>query len=337
MKFISRLFSRKKDARILYTESLECLLDGDVDGAYRKLRELVEVDTDQIRAYIRLGDILRERERPDQAAKIHQSLTFRRRLTDDQKIEIHTSLAKDYFTLGSFSKAEDHANKVSHLDKKNQWAVDYLIEICEKQQRWKDAAEYLKRAEKVTGKDEKRRGAFFRMMEGKAEEKGGAYNDARANYIRATKIDPSYADPYLYLGNLDERENDLEKSVHHWMRFAELCSSSGKQVFDRIEKALFELGRFGQVENFYRRLVEKDSQNADALLGLIDLLQTKGEYDKALAIVDDVLSKNNNLAIAHLAHLKLALRKIDQDQLSAKVDEIIQLLRSGSLGSMGTS
>lgn len=327
---MNRLFRRKKDGQVLYAEALECLLSGDSNGAYRKLRDLVEIDTEHVKAYIKLGDILRQENNPDQAVKIHQSLTFRRGLTGDQRIEIHTSLAKDYFALGNFVRAEENANRVSNLDRKSQWAIEYLIQICEKQERWRDAPEYLKRLEKITGKSESRRRAFYRMMEGRSREKENLYDEARGEYLKAAKIDRGYADPYLYLGNLDEREGNLEAAVENWRKFAELSPSSGKQIFGRLEKALFELGRFGEVEDFYRGVVEKDSGNMDALSGLANVLQAKGELDQALVLIEEVLSRDDKAILPRLARLKLTLRKIDREELSAEVDEIVRLLQGNA-------
>ena len=64
-------FRRKKDSHTLYTEALEALLDGDSDSAFEKLRELIREDTENIRAYLKLGDIFRERGQVEQLSLIH--------------------------------------------------------------------------------------------------------------------------------------------------------------------------------------------------------------------------------------------------------------------------
>ncbi len=74
-----RFFRRKKDSHTLYTEALEALLQGDSDSAFEKLRELIREDTENVRAYLKLGDIFRQRGQAEQAIKIHRSLTFRRK------------------------------------------------------------------------------------------------------------------------------------------------------------------------------------------------------------------------------------------------------------------
>lgn len=329
MNFFSRLFPRKKNGQFLYSEALENLLNSEIEEALKKLRELVKIDTNHINAYIRLGDILRDKRNPDQATKIHQSLTFRRGLSSHQKVEIYSSLAKDYHVFGDFSRAEENANRVFQLDRKNRWVSEFLIQICEEQEKWVKASEYLKKYERVTGKSEKRRFAFFRMMIGRSKEKEKKYEEALSHYSKATKLDTTFADPYLYIGNLVEKEGNLEKAIENWMKFAELSPGSGKQVFERLEKALFELGRFGQIEELYRKLMIKDVKNMDVVSGLVNVLQAKGEIDQALNLIDNVIANNQKSVQARLARLKLSLRKIDQDQLSAEIDEILQLIHGG--------
>ncbi len=96
-----------------------------------------------------------------------------------------------------------------------------------------------------------------------------------------------------------------------------------------MEKALFELGRFGETEEFYRELSEKDSSNMDAFSGLINVLAAKGEFDEAIAIVDDLTNRNGQSVRIRLARLKLELRKRQEDELSKEVDEIVSLMHGG--------
>ncbi len=55
MDLLGRLFRRKKDSQFLYTEALECLLQGETNDAFTKLRELVREDTENVQAYLKLG------------------------------------------------------------------------------------------------------------------------------------------------------------------------------------------------------------------------------------------------------------------------------------------
>ena len=329
MDLLGRLFRRKKDSQVLYTEALECLLQGETNDAFTKLRELVREDTENVQAYLKLGDIFRERSQTDQAIKIHQSLTFRKRLSSAVKREIYTSLARDYSASGRYDRSEANANRVLKLDKKNRWALDFLIEISEKQKKWEKASKYFRRLEKVTCEERPNRHAFYFLMQGRDREEDGLFQEAKGFYNKAISIDDSFADAYLYLGNLAEGEGNLDEAVVHWTTFAEKSAGGGRQIYGRLEKALFELGRFGETEELYRELSEKDSSNMDAFSGLINVLAAKGEFDDAIAIVDDLTNRNGQSVRIRLARLKLELRKRKEDKLSSAVDEIVSLMHGG--------
>ena len=324
-----RFFRRKKDSHTLYTEALEALLQGDSDSAFEKLRELIREDTENVRAYLKLGDIFRQRGQAEQAIKIHRSLTFRRKLSAAMKADIYASLALDYREAGRFDRAEENANRILKFDRKNRWALDFLIEICEQQQKWEAASKGLRRLEKASRQTDHRRRAYYSLMQGRARDEDGLQKEARGFYQKAISEDGSYADPHLYLGNLEEAEGNLDGAVTHWKAFAERSTGAGKQVYGRLEKALFELGRFGEIEQFYRTLREQDGKNLDALAGLVNVMAAKGEYDHAIAMVDDSLGRNGQSVRIRLARLKLELRKRKEEELSGQVDEIVTLLGSG--------
>ena len=121
MNLLNRFFPKKKDSNKLYTEALEALLEGDIENAVFKLKDLVQYDTNNIRAYLRLGDIFRENLKVEQALKIHQSLILRKRLSKALQCEIYMSLARDFFELKNGEKVKlpftdkEYNNRVSNL------------------------------------------------------------------------------------------------------------------------------------------------------------------------------------------------------------------------------
>jgi len=167
-------------------------------------------------------------------------------------------------------------------------------------------------------------------MFGRSKESEGDLEGAEEDYKQAITFDQTYADPYLYLGNLFERSGDLELALEHWRKFAELAPSTAKQVFERLEKVLFQLGKYGDVEDFYRDIMVQNPNDMDALIGLVDVLQAKGDHERAFGIVNDALARNRRSIRARLARLKISLRKVHQDQLSAEVDKILRLIPSSN-------
>ncbi len=330
MRFLSQIFGKRKDSTTLYIEALEHLVDGKTDLAITKLREVIQLDSSNVNAYVLLADILRKRNIIDQAIKIHRSLTIRQRLTKEQKILIQTSLAKDYLVLGKTRLARESSKKILEFDRHNNWAADFLVRLAEEENDWKKADDLLSSIEKSSGNMDARRHARYRMMIGRSKESEGDLEGAKEDYKQAITFDQTYADSYLYLGNLHEKSGDLEPALEHWRKFAELAPSAAKQVFERFERALYQLGRYGDVEEFFRHIMVKNPNDMDALIGLVDVLQAKGEHERALGIVDDALARNRRSIRARLARLKISLRRVHQDQLSAEVDKIVELIPSSN-------
>jgi len=268
LRFLSQIFGKRKDSTTLYIEALEHLVDGKTDLAITKLREVIQLDSSNVNAYVLLADILRKRNIIDQAIKIHRSLTIRQRLTKEQKILIQTSLAKDYLVLGKTRLARESTKKILEYDRHNNWAADFLVRLAEEENDWKKADDLLSSIEKSSGNMDARRHARYRMMIGRSKESEGDLEGAKEDYKQAITFDQTYADSYLYLGNLHEKSGDLEPALEHWRKFAELAPSAAKQVFERFERALFQLGRYGDVEEFYRHIMVKNPNDMDASMSL---------------------------------------------------------------------
>ena len=81
--YFTRRPKSRKNTDSLYTDALNAMVRGDSDGAMRLLRDVVRQDTDHLDAYLQLGDILREDGNPQQAIKVHHSLTVRPGLSEN--------------------------------------------------------------------------------------------------------------------------------------------------------------------------------------------------------------------------------------------------------------
>ena len=137
MNLLNRFFPKKKDSNKLYTEALEALLEGDIENAVFKLKDLVQYDTNNIRAYLRLGDIFRENLKVEQALKIHQSLILRKRLSKALQCEIYMSLARDFFEFKKFERVQYYILEILKIDKKNINALNFILDIYILQEKWK--------------------------------------------------------------------------------------------------------------------------------------------------------------------------------------------------------
>lgn len=314
----------------IYTDALNAMVRGDKRTALKHLRDVVKQDTNHVDAYLQMGDILREEGNALAAIKIHQSLTVRPNLKNDVKIHIHRSLALDYNQISQLAKARREVELLLKLDKKNLWANEFLLALFEKQQDWDKATQISKIIQKVKQLQDPTQIARFLVLKGMDKHEKGKVDEAIKTFDIAAKTDPNYEKTYLCLGDIYLVKRDLVKAIDNWEKYALLNPENGKMIYSKIEAALFDLGRFSEVEKFYERIVDKDPSNLSALTKLANVLEEKGEHNSALSLVEDALSKNQTSIHAHLMKLKLSLQVSKPNELSNHIDKIIQLLTSNN-------
>ena len=84
----------------LYAEGLDLMITGRRKAAYNNFKDIIHQDSDNIKAYLRLGQVLREGGNSSQAIKIHRGLSHRRNLSHYEKVEMYKNLALDYYKAG---------------------------------------------------------------------------------------------------------------------------------------------------------------------------------------------------------------------------------------------
>ncbi|MBD73688.1 MAG: hypothetical protein CMG42_05755 [Candidatus Marinimicrobia bacterium] len=321
-------FRPKKQQRTesIYTHALNAMVRGDTRTALSHLRNVVKQDTNHINAYLQMGDILRGEDNAQAAIKIHQSLTVRPNLSNEIKRDIHKSLALDFKQLGHITKAMGEAEMVLKLDRKNLWANEFLLKIFEQQREWDKAMQTTKAIQKLKQSRDPSQIARFLVYQGMEKLEKGQLKEAESQFQKAVKTSPEFGLPYLRLGDVFAENRDLVKAIENWEKFALLNPEEGRLVYSKIESALFDLGRFSEVEKFYERILEKDPSNLNALTKLANVLEEKGEHNNALNLVEDALSKNGSSVHARLMKLKLSLHVSKPHELSNQIDEVIQLL-----------
>ena len=180
--------------------------------------------------------------------------------------------------------------------------------LFEKQRDWDKATKISKTLKKVKKIQDSNQIARFLVFKGMDRLEKGKIEESIKIFENAIKTAPEFEKTYLCLGDLYLEKRDLVKAIDNWEKYALLNPENGKIIYSKIESALFDLGRFSEVEKFYERIVDKDPSNLSALTKLANVLEEKGEHNNALLLVDDALSKNQTSIHAHLMKLKLSLQ-----------------------------
>ena len=128
---------------------------------------------------------------------------------------------------------------------------------------------------------------------------------------------------YKYLGDIKMINRDLVKAIEYWEKFMDLSPQESNLVFDSIESALFDLGRYSEVENFYRRVLDKNPMDLNAGLRLANVLNEKGEEQAAVSFIDKLIDNGNSTISILLMKLKLSLSIETPSELGAQIDNIL--------------
>ena len=101
----------------LYSEGLDMIINGNPRGAYQNFKSIIEKDTSNINAYLRLGQVVREGGNPEQALKIHRGLNLRKGLTHYEQVELYKNLSLDHYKRGNLENAVEQSRNILKIDK----------------------------------------------------------------------------------------------------------------------------------------------------------------------------------------------------------------------------
>ncbi|NOZ08255.1 MAG: tetratricopeptide repeat protein [FCB group bacterium] len=353
--------AKKTSLKDLYSEGLDLLVTGRLKDAYRNFRTLVQKDTNNIKAYLKLGQAAREGGNPSQALKIHSSLIIRKNLTQYERIELYKNLALDHAKLGDLNAAIEKVHTILKYEKGNEWALTHLVKFYRENQDWAKAGEYLALLQKTLGREDKHKLALYKTQEGKAMLDQKNFVDAREKFDEALKMWNSLGVAHYLSGNtysteselayiqaekikkkspksaanqkkydeaMDRAKSLLAKAVSNWIKFTETDPEQAWLVLPKLKDALFALGRYDEIESILKTILSKDGDNTEALAALADFYNNKGDNHEAIELIESAMEKDDQSLVTHLIRLKLKLNKPELRKLSAEVDKVIEIASS---------
>ena len=347
---------RKSKVKDLYAEGLDLLITGRRKSAYKNFKDIIQKDSDNIKAYLRLGQVLREGGNPVQALKIHRGLMHRRNLTHYEQIELHKNLALDYYSSGNLDAAIQELLSLLKIEKNNEWAVTQLTAFYREKQDWAKAGEYFEKYQKLTNKEDAHKLALYKIQEGRIHIKNKKFEDARKTFEDALNIS-DIAVAYYFIGNSfsGESEEEYQKSVEKdsannpasdektdymekakellgkaipiWIRYAELNPEQAWMVIHLLKDGLFALDRYPEIENILKQILKNDSDNIEVIASLSEIYSHRGENTEAIELIESALEQDPTSIIVKLIKMKLQAKKERSgNEFSRSLDDIIHFL-----------
>ena len=117
----------------------------------------------------------------------------------------------------------------------------------------------------------------------------GEHRRGRIFLRDAMKLDASCRAAHFFMGDFYERDSRLEDAVRAWKGFLEQAPAQASLVFPRLEKALFEMGQYSEIAGVYQQVLAADAVNSDALVGMALFVEKKGDDQKAIEYLKQVI------------------------------------------------
>jgi len=293
--YLQRLRNAKKpmeEAAHDFAAGLNYLVGGDRALALQKFREVVRRDTNNVDAYVKIGDILRDAGNHERAVKVHRDLLVRTNLTHHQQIQILRSLAKDYEVAGKHEMALQSVQKILAIHRSDLWALDLEVQLYERLKQWDKAFESCEALGEARGESQGARLAHYLIQEGKQLAEQNNQKAGRVKFREALKFDPQVPEAYINIADSYLREERPEDALETLKKFIEKNPGKASLVFTRIKDILYNIGEFGEIENIYNSIIEEYPDNKEARLALAEIYEKKGEINRAIQLCVDVLEKD---------------------------------------------
>jgi len=329
----------KSKVKDLYAEGLDLLIAGKRKAAYKNFKDIIDKDSENIKAYLRLGQVLREGGNPLQALKIHKGLQYRKNMNRYEKFELHKNLALDYYYSNNSISSINELEAILKIDKSNEWSVGYLVRIYRETQNWPKAGEYLEKYQILTNTSDKHKLALYKIQEGRSLIYQKKFNASRQTFEDSLNICGDLAAAYYFIGNsysaeseeayqrsIDNGTNEssnesdsseqigkarefLGKAIPMWIRYAELKPKQAWMVIHLLKDALFALDRYSEIEEILKQILKIDKDNIEVVASLSEILSHRGEDVEAMELIDSAMEQDPTSLLVKLIKMKHQARK----------------------------
>jgi len=320
---VREFLQRRRTTVPAYVEGLRMVADGLDREAIPHLKDAVKSDPDNIDAWVRLGDAYIRIGEVDRGVKVHENLGLRRNLRPDDERRVLVALARDY----------------ERTDRKLK-AIATLEELARGRNR--DAAEQLLRLYLATGSHDKCRTLIDELKRGERDQhwlaglvaeyaKGIVERDpeaARAAFQECLRLDPGTVKGRVYFGDFLIERGEPDEALQRWQEVLETAPRSNALVRSRLERALYELGRYDEVIYSYERLLRKVPDDIGLAVALALIHRKKGNYEEAVELLARTCNEKRN----ELCNATMAALELDRGRTEAAarvIDELVDQLQPG--------
>jgi lipopolysaccharide biosynthesis regulator YciM len=307
-----------------YQRALNALLAGEEEQALVELKEAVREDSDNVDAYVHLGNLLRERGEPERALSIHRELTVRAGQTGAQQKAVREGLVLDLIALGRAAEAVEEARALRELDRRNGTSLRLLEKAHEAAGQWERAFEARAERHRLSGERDQEALALYRAAIGETLIRSEKLDEAKHHFKEALRLQRNLPAALLRLGDIYYRHGRTERALLLWRGIADTHPDLAHLVLGRLEVAYFEKGQMSEMGRAYEEILSKNPRDARTLVALARMHAKRGDLGDAQRMLNEALEVDPQSLAARLELSNVHRRR---GELTRALDEMEALLR----------
>lgn len=276
-----------------YFQGLNFLLNEQQDKAIDAFIEVVKVDPQTVELHFALGSLFRRRGEVDRALRMHLNLVERADLEEDKKQQALFELAQDYLKAGILDRAEElfqNLQKTSYAKP----ALDFLLEIYQKEHDWLKAIDVTQRLTRVSGEPHHKEAAFFYCELAAAEMARGQDDKARSHLEQALEVNPDSVRASMMLGDMQSAAGNHSGAIETWQRIEQQDAQYLPLVAERLLEAYRQSDRLDEGIALLQRYLAKH-HSLDLMDVLFHAILQRDGAEAAYQLVRGELQRNPTL------------------------------------------
>jgi lipopolysaccharide assembly protein B len=275
-----------------YFQGLNFLLNEQQDKAIEAFIEVVKVDPQTIELHFALGSLFRRRGEVDRALRMHLNLVERADLDEDKKQQALFELAQDYLKAGILDRAEDALHQLKNT-RYAKPALDFLLEIYQKEKDWLKAIDIAQKLTQATGQTHSKEAAFFFCELAASELKNQQFDAAKVHLEQAQETHPQTVRATIMQGDM-VAETHPAQAIQIWQRIEQQDAKYLPLVGERLLQAYRASGQEDAGITYLQSYLAKHP-SLDLMNVLFQAVLQRDGAEAAYLLVRNELKRNPTL------------------------------------------
>ena len=306
------------------------VLEGAFERAEERLSALLQSDSSDVKLYLALAHLYRERGQVGRAIRIHQNVLLRRDLPRSERTSALSALAADFRRGGFRRRSIEVYEEVLSREPRNRAALRALVALLTEELEYPraiSAARRLARLDRHSGKTDE---AALLVAMARAAHKEGRSEHALKALRRALRRDPDNLDGVVLLAQLELERGRNRAALSAWRKAVALGGdATPAQVFSGMEASFATLGRSRRYQDTLRRLLERSGTSAQIRIALARTMIVTGAIEDAITELRRVLDAEPSNLDARVALGRILIAEHRGPDALKEFEELLTVLDTG--------